>query len=163
MGRALLVHPTYRKDDSWQLPGGVVEPGEHPHVTCRREIIEELGLDLPLSAVLMCRPSARWAVAVFPSRAPVCGEHDLPVHRAQSLHRVPGLQEGVLGQLPARQADRLHLAGGEVPPSKTNRTSCRARRAEGGDCSGRGSGRRDLSRTRAPAPSPSANASASVR
>src|SRR4051794_5743291 len=37
-GRVLLVHPTYRKDDSWLLPGGVVEPGEHPHVTCRREI-----------------------------------------------------------------------------------------------------------------------------
>ncbi|MGW0876017.1 NUDIX domain-containing protein [Streptomyces sp. NPDC002740] len=31
------------------LPGGVVEPGEHPHVTWRREITEELGLaDLPL-------------------------------------------------------------------------------------------------------------------
>ncbi|WP_075779862.1 NUDIX hydrolase, partial [Streptomyces acidiscabies] len=52
-GRVLLVHPTYRKDGSWLLPGGVVEPGEHPHVTCRREITEELGLpDLPLSAVL---------------------------------------------------------------------------------------------------------------
>lgn len=52
VGRVLLVHPTYREDDSWLLPGGVVEPGEHPHVTCRREITEELGLDLPLSAVL---------------------------------------------------------------------------------------------------------------
>ncbi|MET7290824.1 NUDIX hydrolase [Streptomyces griseoloalbus] len=52
VGRVLLVHPTYRKDGSWLLPGGVVEPGEHPHVTCRREITEELGLDLPLSAVL---------------------------------------------------------------------------------------------------------------
>ncbi|MEU5898745.1 NUDIX hydrolase [Streptomyces venezuelae] len=52
VGRVLLVHPTYRKDDSWLLPGGVVEAGEHPHVTCRREITEELGLDLPLSAVL---------------------------------------------------------------------------------------------------------------
>lgn len=53
VGRVLLVHPTYRKDDSWLLPGGVVEPGEHPHVACRREITEELGLaDLPLPAVL---------------------------------------------------------------------------------------------------------------
>ncbi|WP_420036119.1 NUDIX hydrolase [Streptomyces sp. cg28] len=52
IGRVLLVHPTYRKDDSWLLPGGVVEAGEHPHVTCRREITEELGLVLPLSAVL---------------------------------------------------------------------------------------------------------------
>ncbi|MFJ4513871.1 NUDIX domain-containing protein [Streptomyces sp. NPDC088816] len=52
VGQVLLVHPTYREDGSWVLPGGVVEHGEHPHVTCRREITEELGLDLPLSAVL---------------------------------------------------------------------------------------------------------------
>lgn len=53
VGRVLLVHPTYRKDNSWLLPGGVVEPGEHPHVACRREITEELGLsDLPLAGVL---------------------------------------------------------------------------------------------------------------
>lgn len=52
VGRVLLVRPTYRKDDSWLLPGGVVEPGEHPHVTCRREITEELGLDLTPFAVL---------------------------------------------------------------------------------------------------------------
>ncbi|MGQ4453213.1 NUDIX hydrolase [[Kitasatospora] papulosa] len=52
VGRVLLVRPTYRKDDSWLLPGGVVEADEHPHVTCQREITEELGLVLPLSAVL---------------------------------------------------------------------------------------------------------------
>jgi 8-oxo-dGTP pyrophosphatase MutT (NUDIX family) len=51
--RVLLVHPTYREDDRWLLPGGVVEPGEHPHLACRREITEELGLpDLALSSVL---------------------------------------------------------------------------------------------------------------
>lgn len=53
IGRVLLVHPTYRDDGRWLLPGGVVEPGEHPHVACRREITEELGLaDLALSGVL---------------------------------------------------------------------------------------------------------------
>ncbi|MFF7899638.1 NUDIX hydrolase [Streptomyces sp. NPDC088817] len=53
VGRVLLVHPTYREDDRWLLPGGVVDPGEHPLATCRREIAEELGLtDLTLSGVL---------------------------------------------------------------------------------------------------------------
>ncbi|WP_331751762.1 NUDIX hydrolase (plasmid) [Streptomyces sp. NBC_00723] len=53
VGRVLLVYPAYRKDDSWMMPGGVLEPGEYPHVTCRREITEELGLaDLPLTGVL---------------------------------------------------------------------------------------------------------------
>ncbi|MGI5048031.1 NUDIX domain-containing protein [Streptomyces sp. JAC25] len=31
VGRVLLVQPTYHEDDRWLLPGGVVEPGEHPH------------------------------------------------------------------------------------------------------------------------------------
>ncbi|MDX2680056.1 NUDIX hydrolase [Streptomyces soliscabiei] len=53
VGRVLLVHPTYRADGRWLLPGGVVEPGEHPHVACRREITEELGLpEVPLAGVL---------------------------------------------------------------------------------------------------------------
>ncbi|MFC7994013.1 NUDIX domain-containing protein [Streptomyces pilosus] len=52
VGQVLLVRPTYREDGLWVLLGGVVEHGEHPHVTCRREITAELGLDLPLSAVL---------------------------------------------------------------------------------------------------------------
>ncbi|MEU9613599.1 NUDIX hydrolase [Streptomyces sp. NPDC048209] len=53
VGRVLLVHPTYHEDDRWLLPGGVVEPGEHPYDTCRREITEELGLsNLPLTGVL---------------------------------------------------------------------------------------------------------------
>ncbi|MFG2593117.1 NUDIX domain-containing protein [Streptomyces sp. NPDC048438] len=53
VGRVLLVHPTYHEDDRWLLPGGVVEPGEHPLATCRREITEELGLtDLPVADVL---------------------------------------------------------------------------------------------------------------
>ncbi|MET8127500.1 NUDIX hydrolase [Streptomyces sp. NPDC005231] len=60
VGRVLLVHPSYRQDDSWLLPGGVVESGEHPHVTCRREITEELGLaDLPLARVLAVHSLSR--------------------------------------------------------------------------------------------------------
>ncbi|WP_256090261.1 NUDIX hydrolase [Actinacidiphila rubida] len=52
-GRVLLVHPTYREDDRWLLPGGAVDAGEHPMDACRREIAEELGLhDVPVSRVL---------------------------------------------------------------------------------------------------------------
>lgn len=42
-GRVLLVHPTYK--ETWDIPGGYVERGESPATACRREVLEELGLD----------------------------------------------------------------------------------------------------------------------
>jgi ADP-ribose pyrophosphatase YjhB (NUDIX family) len=39
----LLVRPTYKPH--WDVPGGYVEPGESPLAACRREVLEELGLD----------------------------------------------------------------------------------------------------------------------
>jgi 8-oxo-dGTP diphosphatase len=44
-GRVLLVHPTYK--DTWDIPGGYVERGESPAAACRRELVEELGIDQP--------------------------------------------------------------------------------------------------------------------
>jgi 8-oxo-dGTP pyrophosphatase MutT (NUDIX family) len=41
-GRLLLVEPTYKP--GWEIPGGVIEPGETPAEACRREVEEELGL-----------------------------------------------------------------------------------------------------------------------
>ena len=49
-GQVLLVDPVYR--DTWDLPGGAVEAEESPHVACRREVAEELGLDRPPGRVL---------------------------------------------------------------------------------------------------------------
>ncbi|MGK5681165.1 NUDIX domain-containing protein [Actinoplanes sp. URMC 104] len=50
-GRLLLVEPTYK--DSWEIPGGVVEAGEAPRAAVRRELTEELGLDLPVGGLLV--------------------------------------------------------------------------------------------------------------
>ncbi len=46
----LIVNPTYR--EGWLIPGGVVDRDESPMECCRREIREEIGLDLPLSRLL---------------------------------------------------------------------------------------------------------------
>jgi 8-oxo-dGTP diphosphatase len=43
-GRILLVHQTYRR--RWTLPGGSVAPGEDPARAARRELGEELGLEV---------------------------------------------------------------------------------------------------------------------
>lgn len=42
-GRVLLVHHTYGRLN-WELPGGLVEPGEAPHEGAVRELLEETGL-----------------------------------------------------------------------------------------------------------------------
>jgi ADP-ribose pyrophosphatase YjhB (NUDIX family) len=49
-GRVLLVDPVYK--EPWDLPGGAVEAEESPHAACRREVLEELGLDRPPGRVL---------------------------------------------------------------------------------------------------------------
>lgn len=48
--RILLVGPNYKPD--WDLPGGMVEANEPPHLAAQREIREELGIDLSVSRML---------------------------------------------------------------------------------------------------------------
>ncbi|MDQ3444338.1 MAG: NUDIX hydrolase [Chloroflexota bacterium] len=43
-GRILVVEPLYKT--TWEVPGGIVEKGEGPRTTCKRECLEELGLDV---------------------------------------------------------------------------------------------------------------------
>jgi 8-oxo-dGTP pyrophosphatase MutT (NUDIX family) len=57
-GRLLIVNPTYKKH--WTIPGGIMEAdGESPWEGCRREVREEVGLDVThgrLVAVDFLRP-----------------------------------------------------------------------------------------------------------
>ncbi|MQA79571.1 MAG: NUDIX domain-containing protein [Streptosporangiales bacterium] len=49
-GRVLLVDPGYKPD--WDLPGGMAEANEPPIDTVRRELREELGLELTVGPLL---------------------------------------------------------------------------------------------------------------
>lgn len=65
-GRFLLVRPTYRTD-TWEIPGGGVDPGEHPWETARREVSEELGLDRAPGRLLV----VDWVPALPDGRPPL--------------------------------------------------------------------------------------------
>jgi 8-oxo-dGTP pyrophosphatase MutT (NUDIX family) len=64
-GRVLLCKLTYKQD--WDLPGGVVEVGESPHLAVSREVQEELGLTIaagPLVLTDWLPPWGGWDDAV---------------------------------------------------------------------------------------------------
>ncbi|MFI6730309.1 NUDIX hydrolase [Streptomyces sp. R-74717] len=44
-GRILLVRPSYG-DGTWEVPGGALDTGENPWQAARREVKEELGIEL---------------------------------------------------------------------------------------------------------------------
>lgn len=50
-GRVLLVEPNYK--DGWTLPGGTTEAGEDPRTGCFREVLEEVGLQVPEGRLLL--------------------------------------------------------------------------------------------------------------
>ena len=51
-GKILLIHRNTAKRVQWEIPGGVVEPGEDTATTAAREIKEELDLTISLGPKL---------------------------------------------------------------------------------------------------------------
>lgn len=50
-GRVLLCETQFKAD--WELPGGIVEPGESPRLGAIREVVEELGVAWPIGRLLV--------------------------------------------------------------------------------------------------------------
>ncbi|MBL7499780.1 NUDIX hydrolase [Frankia sp. CNm7] len=84
-GRLLLVDPTYKPD--WDLPGGMAEANEPPRQAVRRELKEELDLDLHVGELLCVdwvSPHGPWDDLL----AFVFDGGTLSADQARSLHAV---------------------------------------------------------------------------
>ncbi|MFJ2518202.1 NUDIX hydrolase [Cellulosimicrobium cellulans] len=51
-GRMLLPHWSEGDHGGWTLPGGGIDPGEHPEAAAVREVAEETGYDVELDGLL---------------------------------------------------------------------------------------------------------------
>lgn len=58
-GRVLLLEHTFRPDSGWGLPGGFMNSGEQPEAGVRREIREEVGIELDKVELLFARSLGR--------------------------------------------------------------------------------------------------------
>ncbi|MFT4298513.1 MAG: NUDIX hydrolase [Aeromicrobium sp.] len=57
-GRVLLCELTYKSE--WDLPGGVIEVGESPAVGLRRELAEELGIEVEVGGLVTVNWLPAW-------------------------------------------------------------------------------------------------------
>lgn len=106
-GRVVIEKPVYR--DHWLLPGGGVDAGEDPRQCARREVAEELGLDIEVGRLL----TIDWE----PSRAEVSapmGAHfvfDGGVMAAADLEHRVVLQASELSDWLLAEPEQLDLLG----------------------------------------------------
>jgi ADP-ribose pyrophosphatase YjhB (NUDIX family) len=54
-GRVLLLNHVFRVGSGWGIPGGFMEKGEQPEEALRRELREEIGLELESAEIALVR------------------------------------------------------------------------------------------------------------
>lgn len=58
-GRVLLLNHVFRSGSGWGIPGGFIEKGEQPEEALRRELREEIGLELERVEIAFVRTLKR--------------------------------------------------------------------------------------------------------
>ena len=121
-GRLLAAKRSYPEAlaGQWEFPGGKVEPGEDPRDALRREIREELGMNIELNALISGpngdwplpngHPMRLWSASISDTALPQIGtsHSELRWLSADELNSVPWLP-GDLQILPAVRRQMLLL------------------------------------------------------
>lgn len=59
-GRVLLLQHFFRPGSGWGIPGGFLQPGEQPEAAIRRELREEIGLEVNQLKIAFVRSLERY-------------------------------------------------------------------------------------------------------
>src|SRR3977135_4337816 len=75
-GQILLLEHVFRSDQGWGIPGGFVSKGEQPEAALRRELREEIGIEVRDVELLFARtlPRPRQIEIYFRAKAIGCPE-----------------------------------------------------------------------------------------
>ena len=85
-GKVLLLDHVFRPDSGWGLPGGFLSGREHPEDGLRREIREEVGIELEEVQILFARSLGRLRQIEIYFRARPAGipqPHSFEIKRAE--------------------------------------------------------------------------------
>ena len=118
-GRVLLVQHTYGPR-RWEIPGGGLRRGEEPIDGVRREIREELGVELPQAALIAIGAGtgreSRRQMSYFAAELAVEQLTPDPREIARAQWHDPAALPAALGEHVARVID-LWRAGASSPPA----------------------------------------------
>jgi 8-oxo-dGTP diphosphatase len=114
-GRVLLLKHRFRPGSGWGMPGGFMEAGEQPEAALRRELREEIGLEIEQPKLVLVRAfkKPKQVEIVFSCQA--AGDTDEPNFEIQ---RVAWFRlEELPKELPKNQAQLIRdvLADGAMP------------------------------------------------
>jgi len=73
-GRLLLLEHVFRPDSGWGVPGGFLTKGEQPEAGLRRELREEIGIEVEEAEILFVRTLSRLRQIEIYFRARAIGE-----------------------------------------------------------------------------------------
>ncbi len=107
-GRVLLLHHRFRPGSGWGMPGGFIQQGEQPETALRRELREEVGLEIHELKLFTTRAFRKPKQIEIVFRCRALGETDqlsFEIKRAAWFypHQLPK-------ELPADQASLVKLA-----------------------------------------------------